>query len=68
MRPRIDRPDEKPQIIEQPFITVTAEIMGLAGSETLDVVNRLDFVTVTDLQFEDSGDPGLSVNITEMEM
>jgi hypothetical protein len=51
---------------EQPFITVYAEIMGMMGSETLEVTQRLDFVTITDLEVNHNA--SITVNISEMEM
>lgn len=51
---------------EQPFITVSAEILGMKGQETLEVSPRLDFVTVTDLEINEG--PEITVNISDMEI
>jgi len=54
------------QPVEQPFITVTAEIFGMVGSQTLEASARLDFVLVTDLEINTL--PEIAVNISEMEI
>ena len=51
---------------EQPFITVTAELFGARGSQTLEATTRLDFVIVTDLEINHQD--VITVNISEMEI
>lgn len=81
VRPPQYRPSEldRPVLpIEQPFITVSAEIWALRGSETVEVTPRLDFVTVTDLEFnfdlvtitdlEFNHESVITVNISQMEI
>lgn len=57
------REDEQlePLTFEQPFFTVTAELLGSVGTQQLDAANRLDFVIVTDLQV---GPPRFEQDIT----
>ena len=61
--PEVER---DPYTYEQPIITVTAEIFEFRGSETQETTVRLDFVTVSDLEF--NSEPVVTVNITEMEI
>lgn len=57
---------EKPTTpTELPFITVSAEVFGMSGSETLEVTTRLDFVTITDVEMNVSE---IAVNISDMEI
>jgi len=66
MQYRQPLPIEKPTIpTELPFITVSAEVFGMSGSETLEVTTRLDFVVVTDLEMNVSE---IAVNISDMEI
>lgn len=59
--------DQDPQPYEQPWITVTAsEIFNTRGSETLETTPRLDFVTVTNVEF--NNEPDITVNITDIEI
>jgi hypothetical protein len=64
---------------DQPTITVAAKIFGFKGSETLHVTPRLDFVTVTNLEFsadapviitdlEFNKGSTITVNISDMEI
>jgi len=64
-QPRQDIDQNLPQR-EQPYITVTAEIMGMRGSETIEATARLDFVIVSDLEINEG--PEITVNISEMEI
>lgn len=52
--------------VEQPVITVAAEIWTMRGSETVEVTPRLDFITITDLEF--NHEAVITVNISEMEI
>jgi hypothetical protein len=63
--PELDRNIEAPPR-EQPYITVSAEFMGITGSQTIEVTQRLDFVTITDLEV--NHDASITVNISEMQM
>lgn len=62
-RPELDK--HLPQQ-EQPVITVRAEIFGFSGFQIQEVTNRIDFVTVRDLEI--NNDSEITVNITEMEI
>jgi len=62
--PQMDRQNLPP--VDQPYITVRAEIFGMVGSETIENTQRLDFVVVTNLEINEG--PEISVNISEMEI
>lgn len=52
---------------EQPYITVSAELMGETGSQTLEAKVQMEFVSVTDIQFsEGSVAPDITVNISDI--
>lgn len=58
--------DRQTLTFEQPFVTVTAEILGLSGTDTQDVqAANTDFVTVTGLDFG-SDETQISVNILDI--
>lgn len=61
--------DERPVLtFEQPFITVSAELMGATGSQQQEVTPRLDFVVASDLNISKtttSKEVELSVNISD---
>lgn len=63
-RPTEPQVDRNLPPVEQPYITVRAEIFGMFGSETVETVSRLDFVVVTDLEIGSE----VEVNISEMEI
>lgn len=65
--PRLQtEPDRDPLVYEQPLITVTAELDGVRGSQTIEVTSKMDFVFVTDLTFENTST--VTVNILDLEI
>jgi hypothetical protein len=70
-----EKPDERPTwTFEQPFITVTVELDGVTGNQTLDVsAPQLDFVTVTNFSIHAAGqvteqEELITVNITDFKV
>ena len=69
------RPDEDKfqQPLESTVISVSvSDALGFSGTDTIHLDNRLDFVTVTDLEIQPFGrvpaTEEVTVNISEMEM
>ena len=64
-----DIEDHPPLVFEQPFITVSAELLGSAGSQTIEAKQQLEFVSVIDLKV---GEPikqtAVSVNISDFKI
>lgn len=50
---------------EQPFVTVTAELMGETGSQTLEAKQQLEFAVVTDLTIGEGRNEDVAVNISD---
>jgi hypothetical protein len=67
-RPRFDVDDRDPMVYEQPFISVTVELFGATGTQTMDVSGvNVDIVTVTNLEFG-SAESEIVVNIFDFEI
>lgn len=67
----VEDDDVKTLEFEQPFIIVTAELLGIKGEQRLDADRNLNFVVVTDLQLMSTAAPkqvDLAVNITDFRM
>jgi hypothetical protein len=62
--PRMPEPLSREFSVEQPIITVSAEIFGIRGFESLEVTSRLDFVIVTDLEVTQA----ITIEISQMEI
>jgi hypothetical protein len=62
--PRMPEPLSREFPVEQPIITVSAEIFGIKGFESLEVTSRLDFVIVTDLEVTQA----ITIEISQMEI
>lgn len=66
-RPNFDVDERDPMVYEQPFITVTVELFGATGTQTMDVsAVNVDIVTVTNFDFEIG--PEIAVNIFDFEI
>lgn len=71
-RPNVQPPTFRPDIdqnlppVEQPYITVTADILGMRGSETIEATSRIDFVVVTDLEINAGSDTSVNISNTEI--
>lgn len=64
-RPHFDVDERDPMVYEQPFISVTVELFGSTGTQTMDVSSaNVDIVTVTNVEFG-SVEPEIVVNISE---
>jgi len=62
----VEHEEIKPLTFEQPFITVSAELLGDVGTQTLEAKVQMEFATVTDLKIGDSPAPqDISVNISD---
>lgn len=60
----VDHEIDRPQLqFEQPFVYVTAELMGKTGTQTIEATAQLEFVSVTDLKVEPSS--AITVNISD---
>jgi len=67
-RPNFDVDEREPMIYEQPFVTVTVELFGSIGTQTMDVsAINVDIVTVTNMDFG-SAEPEIVVNIQDFEI
>jgi hypothetical protein len=68
------RPAEEEELtqltFEQPFITVTAELLGTTGTHQLDAATRLDFVVVTNLRIGERHqlEATVAVNISDFKV
>ncbi len=66
-RPNFDIDDREPMVYEQPFVSVTVELFGATGTQTMEMSNtNVDIVTVTNFEF-DVG-PEIVVNISDFEI
>lgn len=66
-RPNFDVDEREPMVYEQPFISVTVELFGATGTQTMDVsAVNIDIVTITGFEFDSSG-PEISVNISDFD-
>ena len=62
------RPEEQRVLqFEQPFITVSAELMGMTGMQQIDLAPQLEFVVISDLQFPEPTS-SVTVNITDFSL
>lgn len=61
----VEDDDRQPLVFEQPFITVEVWMDGIRQAQTLEAVQHLDFVTVTDLSVS-TRDASESVNILDL--
>lgn len=62
-RPHFDVDERDPMVYEQPFISVTVELFGSTGTQTMDVsAANVDIVTITNVEFG-SMEPEIVVNI-----
>ena len=65
-RSNFDIDERDPMIYEQPFVTVTVELFGATGTQTMDVSSiNVDIVTITGLEFDSTG-LEIDVNISEL--
>lgn len=67
-RPHFDVDEREPMVYEQPFISVTVELFGSTGTQTMDVSSvNVDIVSVTNVDFG-SVEPEIVVNIQDFEI
>jgi len=66
-QPPTEREEDDLQLpLEQPFVTVSAQLLGASGAQTLEMKQQLDFVVVVGLKVDDADlPPVVAVNITD---
>jgi hypothetical protein len=61
--------EDRPTLnFEQPLVTVQVTMGGITMQHTLETHQRLDFVTVTDLEIRPVGPEQVTVNITDIQV
>lgn len=66
----VEDDERAPLTFEQPFITVSAELLGATGKQQLDAATRLDFVVVTNLKIGErrQQEATVAVNISDFKV
>jgi hypothetical protein len=63
---RVEDDERPPLVFEQPLITVQVIMNGMSMQQTLESHQRLDFVTVTDLDIRPMSPEQVTVNIADI--